>query len=77
MKATDPTLVPYAGPGTAGPSRRFSVWPFIVIGLLLAHVVGMLSVVTIFNRNKPPVVENYYQKAVNWDADRGIAPGGK
>lgn len=53
---------------------RVSKWPFIIVGLLVAHVGGMLTLVTIAQRNKPPVVENYYQKAVNWDrdhADRG------
>jgi hypothetical protein len=53
------------------PKKRRSVWPFIVVGLLAAHAGGMLFVVSLTQRNKPPVIDNYYEKAVNWDRDRG------
>lgn len=46
-------------------------WPYFVAGLLVCHVAGMLWVVSISQRNKPPVIENYYEKAVNWDRDHG------
>ncbi len=55
----------------SAPGKRRSVWPFIVVGLLCAHAGGMIFVVSLTQRNKPPVIENYYEKAVNWDRDRG------
>ncbi|GIW76345.1 MAG: hypothetical protein KatS3mg104_1408 [Phycisphaerae bacterium] len=54
-----------------GGSRVRSYWPCFVVALLVCHVTGMLWVVIISQRNKPPVIENYYEKAVNWDRDHG------
>lgn len=53
--------------------RLRSYWPYFVVGLLVCHVVGMLWVVIISQQNKPPVIENYYEKAVNWDRDHGFS----
>lgn len=52
------------------PKSRRSIWPFIVVGMLLAHAGSMIYIVILTQRNKPPVVDNYYEKAVNWDRDR-------
>lgn len=54
-----------------GVNRVPSYWPWFVVALLVCHVTGMLWVVIISQRNKPPVIENYYEKAVNWDRDHG------
>jgi len=37
--------------------------------MLLAHVGGMLFIVTLCQRGKPAVIENYYEKAIHWDRD--------
>jgi len=46
-----------------------SIWPFLIAGMLLAHVGGMLFIVTLCQRGKPAVIENYYEKAIHWDRD--------
>ncbi len=57
--------------------KSTGIWPFIIVGMLLAHVGGMMVIVTLCQRNKPPVIENYYDKAINWDRDRANAETGR
>ncbi len=68
----DNKSIDYAKPTTVGTTtRKRNVWPFIIVGLLAAHVGGMLLIVSIAQRSKPAVIEDYYQKAINWDRDHG------
>ncbi len=53
--------------------KPMGIWPFIIVGMLIVHVSGMMLAMVIAQRNKPPVVENYYQKAVEWDKNRQVA----
>ena len=49
--------------------RRRSIWPFIIVGLLGAHVVGMMVAVAITRHDRTfLVVPDYYDKAQHWDA---------
>lgn len=53
---------------TARPRHHTWKWPLIVVGLLVAHVTGMMTAVTIATRDKSFIVlPNYYQKALEWD----------
>lgn len=52
-----------------GPRRKLLVWPLIVPGLLLAHVI--FCCVTVYFAVSDPTFAtepNYYRKALNWDA---------
>lgn len=53
------------------PQRKRSIWPFLIAGMLLTHAGAMIYVVTLTQRNKPAVIDNYYEKAINWDRDHG------
>lgn len=51
--------------------RRRPIWPFIIVGLLAAHVTGMAIAFTIAQRDRSfLVVPNYYEKAQHWDQAR-------
>jgi hypothetical protein len=67
MLANNP--IDYADKNT--PQRKRSIWPFLIVGLLCTHAGAMIYVVTLTQRNKPEVIDNYYEKAVNWDRDHG------
>jgi len=63
MKGTDATGLP----GLKSGGR----WPFIILGLLSAHVLLMLVAVTIAIHDPSFSVEpNYYQKGLSWDESR-------
>ncbi len=49
-------------------------WPFIIVGLLLLNVTVCAVTVTLSLRHPASVEPDYYDKAMNWDAHRGIAP---
>lgn len=51
------------------PGNRRSIWPYLIVGLLAAHVAGMAVAVTITLHDKTfLVVPDYYDKAQHWDA---------
>ena len=53
-----------------GPRHR-SKWPFIVVGLLLAHVGLMTAAVMLATRDKSfAVTPDYYEQALHWDRDQ-------
>lgn len=61
METNTKNLVPH--------KNRRSIWPFLIIGLLAAHVTGMVIAVTITEHDKTfLVVPDYYDKAQHWDA---------
>lgn len=63
MKSTEATGLPG--------NRSGKKWPYIILGLLGAHVLTMIIAVTIAVRDPSFSVEpNYYQKGLNWDAER-------
>src|SRR5262249_34729893 len=49
--------------------HRRSIWPIIIVGLLCAHVGGMVWAVVLINHRTKDlgVVDNYYDAAVHWD----------
>jgi nitrogen fixation protein FixH len=53
------------------PRRTPGKWPFIIVGLLLAHVLLMTVAVMIATHDPSfAVTPNYYEQAVNWDKDK-------
>jgi hypothetical protein len=79
MIAIHPSPVGGTPPAAATPTptrkrtggRR--VWPWIILGLLLAHTAAMIVFVTIANRDASFSVDpDYYGKAVRWDQDQAI-----
>jgi len=52
------------------PARRGRFWPILIVGLLSAHVVGMVSTAVLVSRNRGEmaVIPDYYRKAQAWDA---------
>ena len=53
-------------------TRGTSRWPFIIVGLLGAHVGGMVYAVCFINHRTRSlgVVDDYYTQAVKWDEHR-------
>ncbi len=60
-------------PKSSGRERGIPRFAILVIGLLAAHVIGMGTAIYLATRPSPgAVVEpNYYERAINWDRDRG------
>jgi nitrogen fixation protein FixH len=57
-----------ATPAVRIPARRTWRWPLIIVGLLAAHVTGMVFAVVIATTDRSFVVlPNYYQRALEWD----------
>ena len=54
-------------------------WPLLVVCLLAAHVAAMMTAVVVINRRTPTlgVVENYYDRAVNWDRQLAVVRASK
>jgi len=52
------------------PSRRGRFWPLLIVGLLTAHVVGMVGTAVYVSRNagEMAVIPDYYSKAQAWDS---------
>jgi hypothetical protein len=51
--------------------KKGSLWPWVIGGALVLHVIGSLVVVAIATSDSSyGVEEDYYQKAVNWDEKR-------
>lgn len=48
-------------------------WPFIIVGLLLLNVTVCAVTVTLSLRNPAQVTPGYYDKALNWDAERAAS----
>lgn len=48
-------------------------WPAFVISILLMGMVTTLYTVYLANQSPPQVVENYYEKALNWDSEQAVA----
>ena len=59
-----------ASPAASAPSG--AKWPVIIVGLLLLNVAVCAVTVTLSLRNPADVEPDYYDKAMNWDAHRGI-----
>ena len=65
---------PSAGTSAANaPAPGGAKWPVIIVGLLLLNVAVCAVTVTISLRNPASVEPDYYDKAMNCDASRGIA----
>lgn len=47
-------------------------WPAFVISILLMGMVTTLYTVYLANQSPPQVVENYYEKALNWDSEQAV-----
>ena len=53
----------------AAAQKRRSLWPYLIVGMLAAHVAGMVVAFTITMRDKTfLVVPDYYDRAQHWDA---------
>jgi nitrogen fixation protein FixH len=55
--------------------KRWGIrWPLIVVGLLAAHVGGMVYAVALINHRTRTlgVVDNYYDQAVRWDEHQAL-----
>ncbi len=48
-------------------SRGARVWPLLIVGMLLAHTLGIIVFVTIAARQKYAVVPDYYAKGLTYD----------
>src|SRR4051812_35012448 len=55
------------------PTRNFR-WPLLIVGLLSAHVIGMLAAVVLINYRTRSLglVDNYYDLAVHWDQHQAL-----
>jgi hypothetical protein len=56
---------------TREPSGR--AWPIIIVSLLLLNVTICAITVTLSLRNPARVTPSYYEKSLNWDAERAAA----
>ena len=65
------TMQPAEAP--AGPPQRNPlVWPGLIVGLLILHVVSVLVMVLVATRDRSFAIEpNYYQKGLHWDQSVG------
>jgi len=69
-----PSLGPPAAPPDMPQSRRaLFTWTSIIVGLLCLQIGLCVVGVILATRTNPPVVKDYYNKAVHWD-DRHRPP---
>lgn len=54
--------------------RSALFWPLLIVGLLVLHVVGMMTATVIATRDRSFVVlPNYYQRALHWEERKAAA----
>jgi nitrogen fixation protein FixH len=59
------------GTGGQAPRQKRSIWPWVVVGMLGCHVAAMLVAMRIATNDRHfSVVQNYYEKAINWDDEQ-------
>lgn len=62
---------PHPTPATAPGKRRLPPWPFIIVGLLVAHTTLIIGAATLAIGDPSfAVVPDYYAKALAWDDDQ-------
>lgn len=61
------------------PVRGALRWPLIIVGLLAAHVGGMVYAVTLIHHRTRSlgVVDDYYGRAVRWDEHQALLRGSR
>lgn len=50
-------------------------WPVLVVGLLGLNICVCFITITAATLNPARIEKDYYDKAINWDAHRGITDG--